>query len=526
MSDIRGSTDSAQSINWAKKAIRDCSERHELCRITETPALPTRILDIGTSESESHIFSIKLVEGNGRQGKYTCLSHCWGGKPPITTVRANIDHHKTEILLSALPKTFSDAVVFTYRLGIRYLWIDSLCIVQDDRDDWQRESARMASIYSNSVACIGATMSEGSHGGCFQKQPVRVESFRSSDYHHIDDQGEWEVHVRLPLDHGALSDGTIDTRFNIANHSSAPLLTRAWVFQERLLSPRFLQFLDSEILMECREGEDCQCQCQRGLVLGSGPTKSELSRGLATGELASIALLWHRIVMAYNALCMTFLTDRLAAIQGLATHCGRYRKGKYCAGLWEDSIYEDLAWQSWNPGGHNTLPRPNDRVAPTWSWASVNSKILYLFCVPEVRRIHCQVLSSFNTTAGSEKDEILVLSGPVTEGTLEYKGNGLTAEFQRPDAVRNIHIYADYPLGTPGRNYVPSGQKIFCLKFCTILIVERVPGHLLSLVLRKVGTEPDTFERIGILRQSTDPARADSKPIYDDASNVAVVRIR
>lgn len=126
MADVLGSTDPPQSLEWAKEAIRVCSNEHELCCLPQETALPSRVLDIGTAHSEERIAAICLLETNGMHGAYACLSHCWGKKPILTTTTENTEQHRRGIPITALPKTFLNAVIFAYRLGIRYLWIDSL----------------------------------------------------------------------------------------------------------------------------------------------------------------------------------------------------------------------------------------------------------------------------------------------------------------------------------------------------------------------------------------------------------------
>src|SRR5438034_5559565 len=107
--------------------------------------LPTRVLDL----SAVSLGVVKLVETGGMRGTYACLSHCWGPTQFITTTPANLGAHLHMLPFSALPQTFKDVMTFTSALGIRYLWIDSLCIIQGDVKDWEKESAKMRSIYQN-----------------------------------------------------------------------------------------------------------------------------------------------------------------------------------------------------------------------------------------------------------------------------------------------------------------------------------------------------------------------------------------
>jgi len=133
--------------------------------LTISRLLPTRVLDVGV-EGRSH--DIKLITLGTEEVKYIALSHCWGDSRSIlTTTKLTLKPRQQNIEFNDLPRTFQDAVQITRALDVRYLWIDSLCIVQDDEDDWQVESGRMAEIYLGSYLTVAATGSADSSGGCF-----------------------------------------------------------------------------------------------------------------------------------------------------------------------------------------------------------------------------------------------------------------------------------------------------------------------------------------------------------------------
>ncbi len=131
---------------------------------TAAPHSDTRSWRGGGDEPDQ----IKLLESSDQKEQYISLSHCWGGEKPLITTRATLDDHKAGIAFSSLPKTFQDAVKITRKLGIRYLWIDSLCIVQDDPADWQAEASRMATTYRNSWLTVSATSSTSPSSGVFK----------------------------------------------------------------------------------------------------------------------------------------------------------------------------------------------------------------------------------------------------------------------------------------------------------------------------------------------------------------------
>lgn len=130
------------------------------------PVLPTRVLDVSRVGPDGKVY---LVRSNGKRQKYTTLSHCWGdaNHAPMTTSKATVSDRASGIVLDSLPKTFRDAVVITYHLNINYIWIDSLCIIQDSEEDWNLEASRMAQIYSSSFLNIAATACKDSTVGLF-----------------------------------------------------------------------------------------------------------------------------------------------------------------------------------------------------------------------------------------------------------------------------------------------------------------------------------------------------------------------
>jgi Heterokaryon incompatibility protein (HET) len=120
-------------------------------------ALPTRVIDVGLPEASTEP---RLIISNGRDGAYITLSHCWGvpdpSKPPLLTTAANLSAMIKEIPLESMPLNYRDAVVTTRKLSFRYLWIDSLCIIQDSVEDWEAESAKMGEVYQNAQLTIAA----------------------------------------------------------------------------------------------------------------------------------------------------------------------------------------------------------------------------------------------------------------------------------------------------------------------------------------------------------------------------------
>ncbi|RAQ80318.1 hypothetical protein COH21_013023, partial [Aspergillus flavus] len=141
----RDTLDTAACHHFASWIV-DCNNQHRSCATAPKP-LPTRLIDVG-SEASGDL--VKLVEFNGEtRGHYVTLSYCWGGDSTSATTRSNVASMKEGICLRDLPQTFQDARLMTRALDVQYLWIDRLCIYQDDVEDWERESSNMGSIYAN-----------------------------------------------------------------------------------------------------------------------------------------------------------------------------------------------------------------------------------------------------------------------------------------------------------------------------------------------------------------------------------------
>lgn len=200
----------------------------------EETELPTRVLDVGSPNLYLHCHE---GEENRPKGKYITLSHCWGADPnqrPLRTTDNNIDAHRQGkgLEFDRLPKTFQDAITVARKLDVQYLWIDSLCIIQGNSEDWEKESRKMEGIFSSAYCTIAATSAKNSDEGFLpfpKKKAVRIgEIFRSSVYACIAEKS-----------------------FKQAVDESGLLNTRGWVLQERALSRRTIHFTGSQIFWEC-----------------------------------------------------------------------------------------------------------------------------------------------------------------------------------------------------------------------------------------------------------------------------------
>jgi hypothetical protein len=159
---------STRSLETAQKWIRKCDEAHS-CMETAGKDLARRLLDL-----RNNYISLHETSRQDWGDKYACLFHCWGSDPAkiyIPTL-SNLSSHKESIPWDRLPPTFQDAVSFMRRLGLDFMWIDSLCIVQDDERDWQQQSGDMANINQNGYITLAATDSSDASGGCYTRKEI------------------------------------------------------------------------------------------------------------------------------------------------------------------------------------------------------------------------------------------------------------------------------------------------------------------------------------------------------------------
>ncbi|KAF8851703.1 HET-domain-containing protein [Acephala macrosclerotiorum] len=160
---------SPTSLSFEAKWLQECSSNHTTCPPSQDHPLPTRVLDLGTPSSTSTPY---LLITNAQPGKYVALSHCWGGSLPLNTITSTLPSRQAGIPFSEFPKTFQDAVTITKRLGFQYLWIDSLCIIQDSKSDWAAEAARMGMVYKHSTLTISANIAGNPHVGILQSRDL------------------------------------------------------------------------------------------------------------------------------------------------------------------------------------------------------------------------------------------------------------------------------------------------------------------------------------------------------------------
>jgi hypothetical protein len=228
--------------------LQDCDDNHKDCQGLTQNYLPTRLIDIGTNEAP-HLLLLETRNKRLADARYIALSHRWGDitqYPPFRTLRKDPSGRGQElntflkgIPYDQLPATFKDAVNTTRALGIRYLWIDSICIIQGDGGDFSEEAKLMEDVFSCAYCVLAASRATGQHDGFLKDQPQR-------EFITFQRGTEKPFYVCQPVDN--FSRDVLEGSLN----------KRGWVLQERALARRTVYFTENQMYFECGKGVRCQ----------------------------------------------------------------------------------------------------------------------------------------------------------------------------------------------------------------------------------------------------------------------------
>ena len=330
---------------------------HDKCQQSARPPLPKRVLSIGRCNSDG----IKLFDTGEQRAAYATLSHCWGSSHPIETRTANLAQMLQGIPWSALATVYQDAIRVCRRLRLEYLWIDSLCIIQDSKDDWELESSKMCEYYGCARVTISAASSfDATIPFLTKRDPI------------------WQTHKFKLVTHDG-KDTEIcarrDSGSSITNHveDPGPLASRAWVWQETLLSTRVLHFTQSELIWECKSDV-----CAEDGILPRGLYSIRLPQQLLRCEKDPYNG-WHNLISTYSVRHLTYESDRLPALSGVAAKISALTQSDYLAGLWKENLPLDLCWSADYQISSASVPQvsPSQYIVPSWAWPSVRGAIFF-----------------------------------------------------------------------------------------------------------------------------------------------------
>jgi hypothetical protein len=431
-----------QCFDLARKWLHECREHHTACRSAYDSSLrpPTRLLDVGidinTGTDILKQGDVRLVQGASCEGPYAALSYCWGPDRDLILTHESESRLRAGIAATDFPGTLRDAVIVTRRVGVRYLWIDALCIFQDQdrpesKADWAREAGRMRDVYRGAVVTIeSASASRGNEG--FLESRATSRPYCALQW---GSQADLLVYLRPMSD---ITDSQL---------LGTTVYTRGWTLQERLLAPRTLSFGLQQCSFECANGFKDEAGRSTALPRASEPYLSKqsmlqlrrdrgwfavawrvVSRALGLPAVVSLGTLWDKypigwsshgvldvpggywatyfdywrgVVSQFSQRQLTNSADRLPALSGLADEVQRATGSVYVAGMWEDELITCLAWTcqyiynqdgaygdyaggiapgnfatTWGKSWPDNI-RPANYVAPSWSWASVKGVISF-----------------------------------------------------------------------------------------------------------------------------------------------------
>jgi hypothetical protein len=360
---IKAATSTADEsvLDLARVWLSNCVVSHNSCanKLDKTWS-PKRLLYIQGAK-------IRLLDTRNENpaGPYATLSHCWGKERNFVVLsESNIGKFLNEIPPGTLPKTFAEAIDIVYRLGISYLWIDSLCILQagpGSRQDWLEHATQMAYVYQNCILNISADAAQGPNDGCYStRDPALISE------------------LRLPAGFNTTTIH-LDRLCGFKSLQSTTLSKRGWVVQERLLSPRVLHMGPLQISWECREMlSACECHPNGAPEDGTGfPFVLDASR-LAAGPEERIRYSYYRIVQHYTACNLSFPdTDKLVAFAAIAQQASTLLNDQYIAGSFWSNLPVQLLWtiSETGLGSRMSCRAKGEYRAPSWSWASIDGPI-------------------------------------------------------------------------------------------------------------------------------------------------------
>ncbi|KAF9483608.1 HET-domain-containing protein [Pholiota conissans] len=435
---------SPESYRDAWKCIDHCISSHlNLCPKFKPSKLPTRVIDC-TVPTKPKIFIT-----NGTQDTYVALSYVWGESQPCTTTQ-NIASRIHALDFDALPKTIQDAITATHGYGLRYLWIDALCILQDSQADKDREIARMRRIYRDAQLTITAASAR------------KV----SEGFLHDRSGGQLVDDTRVPFLCPDRRVGSIwlSPVWKQYDETKEPVNGRGWCLQERMLSPRSLIYASHTVQYCCQTETvnigDAVCSDisgkrlpnivfgMGGVHVGSAPSKKEKDEARRS---------WQYILEDYSQRNITDPNDKLIAVSGLAAQFQTFFGSDYLAGLWRHTLLQDLLWFK---DYQERLPRPEKYCAPSWSWAAINGRVItgmfddYRLDSERYQLETCEIMDCSVVCANE-----LETFGSVVGGVLQLRAPLVKAGWNPTAEIPDLFIFEDGLQVRVGHSYPDSKES-------------------------------------------------------------------
>lgn len=475
-------------IQLAKSWLNDCVGSHKICPKSLNSRLPSRILDLGPPEGTS---DLRLLVNVNTYGRYATLSHCWGKSQPLKLTESTYHEFQNKIIYTSLPKTFQDAVTATRALGLRHLWIDSLCIIQGCKRDWEEQCTEMRRIYQDSFMTLAGPAASGCHSGFLDARQISSHAILQAS----DNKNSSEVVLSY--------DGVSEYPGDLMPEPDSVLSKRAWVLQERLLSSRVLYFGTKRMYFECFTNvrfENCHYPINWKYQIIEMIEKLRID---SLGTHSKCFEYWTSLVQTYSETNLTNPTDRLPALSGLASEFQRVTKAQYLAGIWQEDMPRALAWYVpfFNAVGVPPLISTSDYIAPSWSWASV--KLGVLFANGGYENQFYGGLDIINIR--------MSLTGLDPFGTVEGGYIGVSGSIQTllvqelPDLIVpgrcTLYLQSSNSPGSILATYAPADvSKVMGPKFKVLMLYlgRYSKGRVVAMAIEPVDGQYNTYRRIGL----------------------------
>jgi Heterokaryon incompatibility protein (HET) len=409
--------------------MEECATSHENCpgfSYWADSQLPTRVIYVGSDDREVRLFLSSgmndINHGNATRG-YTALSYVWGMDQDFKTTKENVNTRYQSLDVKCLPTTIQDAISVTRSLQIPYLWVDSLCIIQDLPTDVSNEISKMAQIYKSAIVTISAAKANNCEEGFLEPRqrissilasslqiPFRLPSQALQDLSQDPSRKErfmsrlgGLIKKNQSVSFGEISlcaDMSCGHDISMANGHNViePITGRAWTLQESWLSARVLIYGEGPLRMKCLNGEKID-----GYEFGRSqlysfiiddrfhffPRKDNVPNGIRQGPNAiqsdqsmikwntgrDMIKIWISLVGEYSKRKLSEPNDKLRALSGLATEFYNISHDDFYAGIWKTKMTEQLLWYQIDDDPPRGLP--SSYRAPSWSWASVEGKVTF-----------------------------------------------------------------------------------------------------------------------------------------------------
>ncbi|KAF2095905.1 HET-domain-containing protein [Rhizodiscina lignyota] len=461
---------SEQSFNRIKRWITDCEKNHINCPAPSAATLPTRVIDVGVLEQTQ---IARVYETAHENGRYVALSYCWGGPQMIALTTATRSQMERGICISSLPRTLQDAIFITRMLGLRYIWVDSMCIIQDDPADKEKELKAMAQIYRDAFVTISAASTKSCQDGFLARRKPKASHYPrfTLPYCAWDDESKiGSVVLQQQFYHDFLTE---------------PINKRAWTLQERLLSPRILIYGTHELWW--------QCQAEQLSNGGTGkfydPGAERLLSAFFQHDKETLThkewwYSWVDTVIDYTHRELSFEEDKLVAISAIASQFQAVQSNDYLAGLWKSTLLMDLTWMIDPSKSQPLKPRPSKYVAPSWSWAAVQGTVSFASSWSSENEASYAEVSRCETTLSTNE----LPTGRVTAGFLEARAKVKEARWR--SRTTDLLDYEPYDQSkTIGRAWMDAEEekpeRLFCIR------LERNVGLIVT------EQSPCVFQRVG-----------------------------